>query len=375
MKQTFKKYFIPHEGNGYHPHILHTKRAIFYSIFFVVIKALVVVFVALLPTQVFVLPEVLTVEQIKLVSLTNELRTKNNLPTLKEQVVLDQSSTLKAEDMATKKYFSHNGPENHNLAYFLGQAGYKYNVAGENLAMGFSSAEEVLNAWVKSPTHLANLMDKDYEEIGVGLETGDYAGESVVYVAEHFGQPIPSVGKVLAEKQVSPVKVDQSNSFVAWEKIEEDVTKLRAEVVVEGGVKTAKVEIGELVIPLKEDLASGKLAGEVTVNKSAARFFEVVTLPVLKIQTPAGKEITENIAWKEILVVSPTPVEKYIRAKSVLAGLTGIFQFSTRVYYGFIGLFALALALKIFIEIRHQHHHIIVQTLALIMLLVVLTLV
>ena len=336
---------------------------------------MLVVFVALLPTQVFVLPEVLTAEQIKLVGLTNELRIKNNLPILKEQVVLDKSSTLKAEDMAVKKYFSHNGPDNHNLAYFLNQAGYKYNVAGENLAMGFTSAEEVLQAWIKSPTHLANLMDKDYEEIGVGLETGDYGGESVVYVAEHFGQPVTNGGKVLAEKQVVPVKVDQSNSFVAWEKMGEEVTKLNAEVVIEGGIKTATVEIGEVVIPLKENMASGKLVGEVITNKPVTSFFEVITLPVLKIQTPAGKEITENIAWKEVLVVSPTPVEKYVRAKSALAGLTGIFQFSTWIYYGFIGLFALALALKIFIQIRHQHYHIIVQTLALLMLLVVLTLI
>lgn len=375
MQATLRKYFIPHAGNDYHPHILHTKRAIFYSIFFILIKALLVAFVALLPVEVFVLPEVLIAEEIKLVNLTNELRARNGLPALAEQVLLDKSSALKAEDMAVNKYFSHNGPGGHNLAYFLNQTGYKYNVAGENLAMGFTGAEQVLDAWVKSPTHLANLLDKDYKEMGVGLQTGDYGGESVVYVAEHFGEPLVAGGKVLAEKSMAGIKVDQEKSFIAWEKLGEETTKLKAEVVIEGGIKKAAVEVSGATIPLKEDLESGKLLGEVVVGKPVASFFTVVTSPVLKIETPSGEEVTENIQWKEVMVVSPTPIEKYIRAKSALGGLTGVFDFSNWVLDGFIGLFTLALGLMIFIEIRHQHHHVIVQTLALLLLLVVLTLV
>ncbi len=374
MKEAIKKYFIPHEGNDYHPHILHPKRAIFYSLFFVLLKGLLVLFVLLLPTQVFVLPEVLTTEQIKLINLTNDLRAKNYLPSLKEEVLLDKSAYFKAEDMAVNKYFSHTGPDNHNLAYFLNQAGYPYNVAGENLAMGFTSAEEVLAAWIKSPTHYANLLDRDYEELGVGLEMGNYGGESVVYVAEHFGQRA-SGGKVLASKGVAKTVLDETKSFVAWEKIGEDITRLKAEVAVQGPVKTAYVEVGDIRIPLQEEVKSGVLRGEQAVIRPVESFFTIVVSPIVKIESPTGEQIVENVPWKEVLVVSPTPVEKYVRAKSVLGGITGIFKFSDWVYYGFIGFFALALGLMIGIEARRQHHHIIAQTLAVLMLLVVLVLI
>ena len=74
MKQTLKKYFIPHAGNGYHPHFLHTKRALFYSVFFLLIKASLFFFVLLLPAQVFVLPDVLAEEQRQIITLTNAIR-------------------------------------------------------------------------------------------------------------------------------------------------------------------------------------------------------------------------------------------------------------------------------------------------------------
>jgi len=57
MKRALKKYFIPHEENNYHPHILHTKRAVFYGAVSLVLKMVVVLFVLALPARVFVLPD------------------------------------------------------------------------------------------------------------------------------------------------------------------------------------------------------------------------------------------------------------------------------------------------------------------------------
>jgi hypothetical protein len=69
MKRHLKKYFIPHSGNNYHPHFLHTKRAILYSILFVGIKVFLVALVVLIPLPALVAPDVLSGEQTRLVAL------------------------------------------------------------------------------------------------------------------------------------------------------------------------------------------------------------------------------------------------------------------------------------------------------------------
>ena len=183
MRKTLKKYFIPHKENNYHPHILHPKRVAFYGGAFVVMKIIVVAFALFLPLEVFLMPDVLAEEQKQIIALVNETRNKNGLPNLGEIDLLDRSSDDKATDMAVNQYFSHTGPNNHCLRYFLNNAGYQYQSAGENLAMGFSSARDVVDAWIKSPTHYANLLDAEYQETGVGLESGYFNGVPTVYVA------------------------------------------------------------------------------------------------------------------------------------------------------------------------------------------------
>ena len=206
MKKTLKKYFIPHAENNYHPHILHTKRAVLYTAVFIALKAIVIGFVLLLPSAVFVLPDILAEQQSKIIALTNELRLEKGLPGLAVSDTLNFSSDIKAVDMAEKGYFSHVSPEGRKLAYYLRQVGYKYTVAGENLALGFSSAEDVVNAWIKSPTHYANLIDEDYKEMGVSLESGLYEGQTTVYAVEHFGTPVSKEDLGYTETAVEPSK-------------------------------------------------------------------------------------------------------------------------------------------------------------------------
>jgi len=189
MKQTLKHFFIPHQGNNYHPHILHTKRAIFYSGVFLLMKVIVVGFVLLLPLQVFMLPDVLVEQQKQIVSLTNDLRAREGLPPLQTETKLYDSAQMKVEDMTANEYFEHTSPDGKGLSYFLKSVEYDYRVAGENLGMGFADAADLVQAWIDSPTHYANLVDSDYLEFGVGLESGEYGGQPTVYVAQHFGLP------------------------------------------------------------------------------------------------------------------------------------------------------------------------------------------
>lgn len=190
MRKHFTKYFLPNAGNNYEPHFLRAKRFWFYGALALAIKGALFLFVLLLPYSAFLMPDILAVEESKIIMLTNDFRESENRNRLVENPKLAASASAKAGDMAEKDYFSHNNPEGRHLENFLRDIGYNYVYAGENLAVGFFDAVAVVDAWTESPTHRANLLDGDYLEIGVGMANGSYLGLPNVFVAQHFGRPV-----------------------------------------------------------------------------------------------------------------------------------------------------------------------------------------
>lgn len=192
MKKLVKKlkdHFIPHESNDWKPHFLRHESMIFILLVVLVAELafLVQVFVIFDKTKFLaqVLPGVLT-------SLTNDQRKDNNAPTLKVNSLLTQAAEMKARDMASKGYFAHTSPEGKTPWYWFDQVGYKYSYAGENLAVNFFESKDVAEAWMNSPSHRANIVKKDYTEIGIGVANGIYEGRDTVFVAQLFGAPIVS---------------------------------------------------------------------------------------------------------------------------------------------------------------------------------------
>lgn len=122
-------------------------------------------------------------------NLTNSERAEQNLSVLAENVLLDQSAQLKANDMAEKGYFAHNSPDGKRPWYWFEQVGYKYSYAGENLAVDFNESEDVVSAWMNSPTHRANIMKGAYTEVGTAIATGTYKGKEAVFVVQHYASP------------------------------------------------------------------------------------------------------------------------------------------------------------------------------------------
>jgi len=125
----------------------------------------------------------------KLIVLANEYRTEDGAPLLIENPLLTSAAEEKAQDMAERSYFSHQTPEGAEPWVFLDRAGYAYAVAGENLAVNFSESETVTNAWMNSPTHRANIVNREFTEIGVGVAQGVYKGHSATFVVQFFAQP------------------------------------------------------------------------------------------------------------------------------------------------------------------------------------------
>lgn len=177
-------HLVPHEGNDYRPHLLQ-KAAMIGLFAMVVLTFTLANFQALLwQSSHFLVGAVLPAV---VVDLTNEQRTENHLATLKRNTVLDEAATLKAQDMAINSYFSHNSPAGITPWHWFDAAGYKYVYAGENLAVYFTDSNAVVDAWMKSPTHRANIVGNQYEEIGVGTAKGTYNGYDTVFVVQLFG--------------------------------------------------------------------------------------------------------------------------------------------------------------------------------------------
>ncbi|WP_245643225.1 CAP domain-containing protein [Roseateles chitosanitabidus] len=72
-----------------------------------------------------------------------------------------------AQDMATKNYFSHDSQDGRSFSDRITAAGYSWSAAGENIAAGQANVEAVMNAWINSPGHCANLMSANYVNVGV----------------------------------------------------------------------------------------------------------------------------------------------------------------------------------------------------------------
>ncbi|MBI2437060.1 MAG: hypothetical protein HYV41_04960 [Candidatus Magasanikbacteria bacterium] len=397
MKHHLHNFFIPHAGNNYHPHILHTKRAFLYGGLFIAMKVIVISFTALLPLQVFVMPDVLKIEGENIIAFTNQLREDQGLAPLEGEVKLFTSSDLKAQDMATKEYFDHRSPEGKGLADFLTEAGYDYHVAGENLAIGFFDAKKLVDAWKNSPTHYANLVDPEFFEIGVGVEVGNYNGSPTVYVAQHFGSPALYVAsekiedidtqklpqdeiKISAQQNSNlPPEIEQSPTFwydkqvsrVFWEE-KNGKTKIIPKAYIIGDVDSAVVRLNQYSVELYPSDEEFIYHGQITIFKKPEDIFTTIIEPSISIKFNNNAVIQDTIDWDTLLIAGPTPFEKYTKAKGVLGSITSIFDVSRNIYLGFIIFFSITLLLKIFIEFKKQHPHVIFQTILLIGLLVVL---
>jgi uncharacterized protein YkwD len=122
------------------------------------------------------------------------LQRNNNSPSLvslKENSVLKNIAAIRVQDMFTYQYFEHNSPSGDNASKEAVKNGYSYITIGENIALGnFDGSLGLVTAWMNSPGHRANILNKNYTEIGVYAQKGTYNGQSVWIAAQIFGKPL-----------------------------------------------------------------------------------------------------------------------------------------------------------------------------------------
>ncbi|MBJ8027894.1 CAP domain-containing protein [Bacillus cereus group sp. N21] len=111
----------------------------------------------------------------RVVELTNAERAKQGLPALKVDAELSKVARAKSEDMQKNNYFDHNSPTYGSPFDMMKKFGISYKSAGENIAQGQRTPEEVVQAWMNSEGHRANILNSGYTHIGVGyVESGNY---------------------------------------------------------------------------------------------------------------------------------------------------------------------------------------------------------
>lgn len=181
--------------------------------------------------KIFTLPLLFSIQQniffaditkTAVTNLINEERKTLGLPELKPNPVLDKAAMLKAKDMLAKGYFSHQSPDGISPWYWFKTAGYQYNTAGENLAIGFVDSEEAYRAWMNSPSHKANILNQNFQETGVAVLQGEFGGNTTTIVVNLFGKPqapeatpLKEASKSEPQNSVSPTETPTTGAAVS----------------------------------------------------------------------------------------------------------------------------------------------------------------
>jgi uncharacterized protein YkwD len=110
-------------------------------------------------------------------------------PALSWNAALGNAALAHSVDMATQRYFSHQGKDGRAVAQRALHAGYRWRRIGENIASGQESAEEVVSGWLSSPGHCANIMNGNFTEMGAAYAINSAREKALVYWTQVFGTP------------------------------------------------------------------------------------------------------------------------------------------------------------------------------------------
>lgn len=263
--------------NNYRPHILKETGALFVIGLFIGLLYFASAVKEFALTRTNMLAEVYPAI---IASLTNQGREENALNTLTYNLKLEIAAKKKAEDMIAQSYFAHIGPSGKRPWDWIKEAGYEYEYAGENLAINFSDSADVHTAWMNSPGHKANILNKNYMEIGVATLKTMVNGKESVIVVQMFGQPkikvLSEADILLPEENLGISDINDTDNLFEEDKLVSnevllafnDITQLPEQVQRVQGIetKTEVLAVGDIapatttIIPDGESLNLGGTA-------------------------------------------------------------------------------------------------------------------
>ena len=130
------------------------------------------------PGQVLNIPQIsqsVRSYESEVIRLVNEVRRENGLKALTANWELSRVARYKSQDMLNKGYFSHTSPTYGTPFQMIKAFGLSFRTAGENIARGYPTPQAVVNGWMNSSGHRANILNSSYKQIGVGyVAQGNY---------------------------------------------------------------------------------------------------------------------------------------------------------------------------------------------------------
>ena len=334
--RKLKLVFIPCEENNYRPKSLDGNFLVYCLLFLIILKLIFIPFLIYLPKTVFFADLTKTA----LVYLTNEERHSLRIQTLNVNPVLEKAAYDKAKDILENDYFSHKSPQGKTPWYWFGKAGYDYKSAGENLAIGFLDAEEVFKEWNESPGHRENILNPQYQDMGIAVMKGDFKGKEVTVVVQLFGSKQPKEESKNAQEIALSKENPNPKEFPLLKERER-----------------GKEQFPEENEELEEELAEKNMmsgAGEKSDSKEIAGSSE-----------DNKPEINE--------ASQPEKAKTEIRFLGFMS--TGYLELVKKIIYSVLILAIVILALTIFIKLNIQHPDLILRAIIIIFLLTLFVLV
>ncbi|NCB21100.1 MAG: CAP domain-containing protein, partial [Clostridia bacterium] len=395
--------FLPCVQNDYSPQILKPQRIIFHIVSLITVKLVLIVFILLYPLTAWLSPDISLAEAKKVIQLTNELRRKVNLGVLTENSRLEQAAWQKLQDMLINQYFAHINPSGQDLSYWINKAGYKYSVIGENLAMGYATAEDVVFAWAKSPTHYRNIVDRNFKETGVAIGDGRFKEGDTVFMVQYFGRPtlVKNNQSKTANTVASPKAKDINYPIGSAKIVKGDVAYASAEnsnqenkfgtITINGdSLSDAKVLKAEIVLPpetvtatavvnnhnltLEKTTETNTWSGVGIINSEEEKEISSPLVPAtLVIESKAGQVNNYQLNWSEIKPSKTSVWQRYFLFKNYPTNnMLPVLIFSNFYFKLALVVFSLATILNIVVKIKKQKVNLIASSLGIVCLIVLL---
>ena len=129
--------------------------------------------------------------QLGVLQWTNSHRESFGMLQLTESELLSSIAQKKLQDMFEKQYFAHVSPSGVGVSDLAEDFGYEFIAIGENLALGnYENDEGLVQAWMNSPGHRENILNTQYEEIGIAVGEGIFDGDSLWLAVQTFGRSL-----------------------------------------------------------------------------------------------------------------------------------------------------------------------------------------
>lgn len=135
-------------------------------------------------------PSTTHISLVGILEATNAERAKLAALPLSANPILHQIANARLNSMFADQYFSHDAPDGTTFVDLIKDAGYRYSLIGENLAMGdFTTSDSIVTAWMNSPGHRANMLNSNYTEIGIAVAKRHFDDHDQWIAVQIFGKP------------------------------------------------------------------------------------------------------------------------------------------------------------------------------------------